>query len=431
MAENLVGNSTILEPAPGAMALGGGAPVIADIKDKGADDYKPKSVADVLTAEAKRLNEEEAAEQKAIKDKATKASEDAKAKVAEKEQAEKDAETKAKADRARANDGKFAKAEKAGADDGEEAEQDGEQPEKTDEQEQEKSRRPRTQEEIQRENEKRRYAVVAERFTPEARAKWDNVPHPVKAELFRLSQERDTEIQRYRQSHERYEQLRQFDEIARTNGRDLRQSLEKVVAVERALAANPISGLDMILREVGPRKPDGQPLSLYEVAQHIVSRGPQAYQQMTAMQVQQQPQQRQPDPEIVALRQELQALKAEQTVVPVVNQFAQAHPDFEQLAPQIKTILESGVIDSIYGSGLSHEQKLSEAYRMAGGRASMQQMPEDTDETHSEVAARPVNPDAGKKSVRGAPSNGADTATDDRETDLREMLRKEMRKLTA
>ena len=431
MAENLVGNSTILEPAPGAMALGGGAPVIADIKDKGADDYKPKSVADVLTAEAKRLNEEEAAEQKAIKDKATKASEDAKAKVAEKEQAEKDAETKAKADRARANDGKFAKAEKAGADDGEEAEQDGEQPEKTDEQEQEKSRRPRTQEEIQRENEKRRYSVVAERFTPEARAKWDNVPHPVKAELFRLSQERDAEVQRYRQSHERYEQFRQFDEIARTNGRDLRQSLEKVVAVERALAANPISGLDMILREVGPRKPDGQPLSLYEVAQHIVSRGPQAYQQMTAMQVQQQPQQRQPDPEIVALRQELQALKTEQTVVPVVNQFAQAHPDFEQLAPQIKTILESGVIDSIYGSGLSHEQKLSEAYRMAGGRASMQQMPEDTDETHSEVAARPVNPDAGKKSVRGAPSNGADTATDDRETDLREMLRKEMRKLTA
>lgn len=430
MAENLVGNSTILEPAPGAMALGGGAPVIADIKDKGADDYKPQSVADVLTAEAKRLNEEEAAEQKAVKDKAAKASEDAKAKVSEKEQAEKDAEAKAKADRARANDGKFAKAEKAEGDDGEEAEQDGEQPEKTDEQEQEKSRRPRTQEEIQRENEKRRYSVVAERFTPEARAKWDNVPHPVKAELFRLSQERDTEIQRYRQSHERYEQFRQFDEIARTNGRDLRQSLEKVVAVERALAANPISGLDMILREVGPRKPDGQPLSLYEVAQHIVSRGPQAYQQMTA-QTMVQPQQRQPDPEIAALRQELAAMKTEQTVVPVVNSFAQTHPDFEQLAPQIKAILESKVIDGIYGSGLSYEQKLSEAYRMAGGRASMQQMPEDTDEAHSEVAARPVNPDAGKKSVRGAPSNGADTATDDRETDLREMLRKEMRKLTA
>jgi hypothetical protein len=431
MNENLVGNSTILEPAPGAMALGGGAPVIADIKDKGADDYKPQSVADVLTAEAKRLNEEEAAEQKAVKDKAAKASEDAKAKVSEKEQAEKDAEAKAKADRARANDGKFAKAEKTEGDDGDEAEQDGEQPEKADEQEQEKSRRPRTQEEIQRENEKRRYSVVAERFTPEARAKWDNVPHPVKAELFRLSQERDTEVQRYRQSHERYEQFRQFDEIARTNGRDLRQSLEKVVAVERALAANPISGLDMILREVGPRRPDGQPLSLYEVAQHIVSKGPQAYQQMAAQPMMQQPQQRQPDPEIAALRQELAAMKTEQTVVPVVNSFAQSHPDFEQLAPQIKAILESKVIDGIYGSGLSYEQKLSEAYRMAGGRASMQQMPEDTDETHSEVAARPVNPDAGKKSVRGAPSNGADTATDDRETDLREMLRKEMRKLTA
>lgn len=423
MNENLVGNSTILEPAPGAMALGGGVPVVESDKGKGVDDHKPQSIEDVLKAEFKTINEEEEAEKQAIKEKATKASEDAKAKVSEKERTEKDVAAKAK-------DSKEAKAEEP--DDGDEyADQEGEQAKKADEQEQEKSRRPRTQEEIQRENEKRRYAVVAERFTPEARAKWDNVPHPVKAELFRLSQERDTEIQRYRQSHERYEQFRQFDEIARTNGRDLRQSLEKVVAVERALAANPISGLDMILREVGPRRPDGQPLSLYEVAQHIVSKGPQAYQQMAAQPMMQQPQQRQPDPEIAALRQELAAMKTEQTVVPVVNSFAQSHPDFEQLAPQIKAILESKVIDGIYGSGLSYEQKLSEAYRMAGGRASMQQMPEDTGETHSEVAARPVNPDAGKKSVRGAPSNGADTATDDRETDLREMLRKEMRKLSA
>ena len=423
MNENLVGNSTILEPAPGAMALGGGVPVVESDKGKGVDDHKPQSIEDVLKAEFKTINEEEEAEKQAIKEKATKASEDAKAKVSEKERTEKDVAAKAK-------DSKEAKAEEP--DDGDEyADQEGEQAKKADEQEQEKSRRPRTQEEIQRENEKRRYAVVAERFTPEARAKWDNVPHPVKAELFRLSQERDTEIQRYRQSHERYEQFRQFDEIARTNGRDLRQSLEKVVAVERALAANPISGLDMILREVGPRRPDGQPLSLYEVAQHIVSKGPQAYQQMAAQPMMQQPQQRQPDPEIAALRQELAAMKTEQTVVPVVNSFAQSHPDFEQLAPQIKTILESKVIDGIYGSGLSYEQKLSEAYRMAGGRASMQQMPEDTGEIHSEVAARPVNPDAGKKSVRGAPSNGADIATDDRETDLREMLRKEMRKLTA
>ena len=113
----------------------------------------------------------------------------------------------------------------------------------------------------------------------------------------------------------------------------------------------------------------------------------------------------------------------------MVNSFAQSHPDFEQLAPQIKAILESKVIDGIYGSGLSYEQKLSEAYRMAGGRASMQQMPEDTGEIHSEVAARPVNPDAGKKSVRGAPSNGADIATDDRETDMDEFFRKELRKL--
>lgn len=425
---NLVGDSTILEPSSSSIEVGNGAPVLIDDKaGKTNDGFKPQSIEDVLDAEAKRLRDDDAKEAESVKAKGKEAAKDAEAKLTEKEKAEKDAKaSEDKAARARSQDGKFAAREAAQAE--------GE-PKEGEAEADKGPHRERTAEEVQRETERRKYAVVAQRFTPEARAKWDNVPHPVKAEIFRLEQEREAESQRTRPMLERYEQIRQYDELSRTNGRDLKQSLEKVVSIEQALARNPIAGLNMILREIGPKKPDGTPISLYEVAQHIVQQGPQAYQQTMARDAQmqqQRPQVPQANPEIAALRQEIQSMRAEQTVVPVVNRFAETHPDFEQLAPQIKMVLDKGIVDDMYGKGLTHEQKLHEAYRIAGGNVSSGYNDEATVTAHSQDAtARPVNPDAGRKSVRGAPSDGEDPALDDQETDVLAILRKEWRKMQA
>jgi len=87
------------------------------------------------------------------------------------------------------------------------------------------------------------------------------------------------------------------------------------------------------------------------------------------------------------------------------------------------------VVEQIYGSGLSIEQRLSEALRMAGGKTPSRSEPEAPFVPAQAIPAAPLNAEAGKKSVRGAPSDGSDTATEETETDLREMLRKEMRKL--
>src|SRR5690606_33203402 len=97
---------------------------------------------------------------------------------------------------------------------------------------------------------------------------------------------------------------------------------------------------------------------------------------------------------------------------------------------QIKGILDSGVINQLYGNGLTLEQKLAEAYRMAGGQPSSING-HAAEAAHSEHEARPVNPDAGKKSVRGAPAGNEDATTFDKETDVRETLRKELRKFKA
>jgi len=397
--------STVLNPQTVSTPSGGGQPNLTEPK---TDEPKSQSIEDVLESESKRLKEADAEAEKSAKEKADTAAKDAKAKADEAKGDKKDEEKPAKA---RAEDGKFAKAEEPKADKGA--------PEKA------ATERAGSDD---RQSEGRKHAEPPARFLPEARTKWANVPNEVKAEVHRVSQEYETEIQKHRAATERYEPIRQYDELAKSNGRELKDSLAKVTEVEQAIARNPIAGLEAVLREIGPRKADGSPITLIEVAHHIVN-NPQAYQQAVQAPVMPQQQQPQTNHEIEALRAEIQNMKAEQTIVPLITRFAEANPDYHALEPKIAEILGSGVIEKIYGTGLSPEQKLAEAYRMAGGNPSSQSAPQAEAAHSSAEPARPVNPDAGKKSVRGAPSDGVDTATDEPETDLREMLRKEMRKL--
>lgn len=398
--------STVLNPQTISNSSGGGQPNLSEPK---ADEPKSQSIEDVLESESKRLKEADTEADKSAKEKADNAAKDAKAKADEAKGEKKDEEKQAKA---RAEDGKFAKADEP----------------KADKSAPEKAATERSGAE-DRQSEGRKHAEPPARFLPEARTKWANVPGEVKAEVHRVSQEYEAEIQHHKAATERYEPIRQYDEMAKSNGRELKDSLAKVTEVEQAIARNPIAGLEAVLREIGPRKADGSPLTLIEVAHHIVN-NPQAYHQAVQQQmVPQTQQQAQPNREIEALRAEIQNMKAEQ-IVPLITRFAEANPDYHALEPQIAEILGSGVVEKIYGTGLSPEQKLAEAYRMAGGNSPSRSESSPALQQHSDAeTVRPVNPDAGKKSVRGAPSDGADTAADEPETDLREMLRKEMRKL--
>lgn len=349
------------------------------------EDAKPQEPAKLSTRDAiaKAFDEAEGKSKAEAEEKAKGAVEDAKAKVAEAEV--KDA---AKPEKARGDDGKFAKAEqepKAEADKGAA----------------EKPATERAAPDDNRQSEGRKYAEPPARFLPEARTKWANVPNEVKAEFHRVSQEMEGEIEQSKVARERYETIRQFDEIARQNGRELKDSLAKVVQIEQHIARDPIGALDTILREIGPRKQDGTPVSLYEVAQVVLQQGPQAQRQMP---------QTQPvsDPQVSALAQELNALKSQMAtaqVAPMLERFAAEHPDYHTLEAQIASVLKSGVVEQLYGNGLSPEQKLAEAYRMAGGSLPSRSEPEPV-QTHSEVApARLVDPD-GQKSIKGAPTAG-------------------------
>jgi len=398
-------STTIDQGVP--LGTGGGKPSLTEpAVDVPKPDAKPETAGDTLKAELERIRGEEAKE---VKAKGEDAAKDAKAKVDEAEKADKDKPAKSRAD-----DGKFAKAKT----DGDEPDVDA----KADKGEPEKAATERAETD-KRQSEGRNHEPPA-RFLPRAKEVWANVPHAVKGEIARMSQEHEAEVTKYREAGERYEPIREFDEIAKSNGRQLKDSLAKVVEVEKALAQNPIAGLESILREIGPRKADGSHLSLMDVVNYV-QQNPQAYQQ-AVNQPRQQTQQQQPNPEVAALRNEIQTMRAEQVAASIITPFAEQNPRYHELEADIAFFLTSGKIPA----SLTPQERLEAAYDMAV-RINPTSSGVPSQAREAPAVAKPVpSDDAGAKSIRGAP-NGQDPDEGDDETDIRKLLKREARKLAS
>src|SRR3546814_9460915 len=124
----------------------------------------------------------------------------------------------------------------------------------------------------------------------------------------------------------------------------LRQLLMVVNELENLLKSNPIAGLNKVLMQAGPRKADGQPVSLMEVAQVIVQKGPQGYQQMMAQAQQPQQQQAQDDPRIAQLQQTIVQMQEQQLAATIIDPFKRDHPRYAELEQDIAFFLQSGKI---------------------------------------------------------------------------------------
>jgi hypothetical protein len=311
--------STDLDTDAGPSAAGGGEVV---------EQAEPASVRSDLEAvfkdDAKAPAKEDApADDKPADENAEKSAKDEPAA----EKAEPKPEQKAeepKPERARAEDGKFAQRQKD------------EQP-----------------------KEGRRLVEAPQSFLPQAKDVWRNTPHAVQTEVARLVQEHEAATQQTRETVERYESIRQYDDLARSNGRDLRESLEKMGQVENLLQRNPLAGLNAILMEIGPRKADGQPFSLYEVAQFVAQQEPSSYQQMIAQG--QQPETPKEDPRVAQLEQRLAQMAEQQAHAAYVEPFAREHPRFQELELDIAFFLQSGKVPT----SLSPMERLAAAYDMA------------------------------------------------------------------
>lgn len=400
MSEELTANSTVLSTNDATIALGAGNPGVSQ-------EPEDTSIQGILTAEAAKIRSEA-------------------------EQAQKSAEDKAKADEA---------APKVDAKASEKAPEKEAPKDETKEASKEVAKEP-VKEPVKADEQTKRYADPPKKFLPEARTKWANVPNEIKAEFHRVSEDHEREIAEYRQYRE---ELREYDEMAKSYGTTLKDTLSRYRAAEQALEQNFGAGVAMIAQQNGmtPAQAIAHVMQGYGISpqQYIqaVQNNPSLAQPQMAPQIQrpQQPMHQQAvDPEtlksqiLMEVRQEIQKeIEIEQNK-PLVREFAASHPDFYEISDKIMEILDMGWVDTLYGNSLSLEQKLAEAYRIAGGRGSSS-IGTAAAAAHSEPEARLGNPDAGKKSVRGAPANGFDPASEEEDTDLQGTLRKELRKIRA
>jgi hypothetical protein len=199
------------------------------------------------------------------------------------------------------------------------------------------------------------------KFLPDAKEKWTNVPRPVQRDVENMAREHEAEVTRYREAADRYEPIRQFDEIARQHGRaGAHESLAELAQLEDMLKGNPLAALNQILLRAGPRKADGQPVSLFEVAQTIVQMGQQGYQRAVAQQPQQAANSN-PDPRIEHLEQRLAQAEERNVAQTVIEPFKAQHPRYQELQGDIALFLKSGKIPG----SLSPSDRLAAAYDMA------------------------------------------------------------------
>lgn len=263
-------------------------------------------------------------------------------------------------------------------------------------------------------------------FLPDAREKWLNVPRPVQRDIDNMAREYETQVQQYQKATERYESLREFDELAQTNGRDLTESLTKLNEIENLMQSNPYAGLNAILQEIGPRKPDGSTVSLYEVAQFVAKQGPEGWQQMVAQRPQQQNQQPQANPEVEQLKKQLADMQVQQTATSVIEPFRAQHPRYDELKGDIAMFLNSGRIPS----SLSAPDRLAAAYDMAERLNPPSNVEQPASQANPDADAR-VDDLSGTKSIKSAPGSASPDLEPDRSGPTRDILREEMRRRRA
>lgn len=249
------------------------------------------------------------------------------------------------------------------------------------------------------------------KFLPKAKELWSNVPNAVKAEIDRVSREHEAEVSQYRESHENWQKLAKYDQLAKQHNVTVSDALERYTAVDALLKNNPIEGIRQVLETIG--------ITPKQYAE-FVTQNPQA--------AQPQRQQPQPDPvaqqtskEVQELRGELTSMRQQQAAREIIEPFAKANPRYFELQGDIAFFLESGKIPNT----LSPSERLEAAYDMAeriNPRSAPAYEPDETDAPEP----KPAVDLRGTKSIRGGPSAGFDPATQGRVKNRRDAIKSAM-----
>ena len=388
--------STVLEPEAPTHAVGGGAPKID------AEPSLRDIIANEVKEEGKAPKDAEPAPQE-DKAKEPEAKPDKDAKPAEKQEQK----PEEKAEKARSPDGKFAKPEAEPAEE------------------------PKPEAKADEAKHEGRRIDPPARFLPDAKEKWTNVPRPVQRDIEVAFREHEAEVTRYREAAERYEGIHQLDQLAEQSGTTLKAALSNYVSMEQALRTDPVTGFKALLSNMGiqPQEAVSHILGAFNIspqalAQHIAN-DPSLYVSRPAAQPQA-PAQRQPDPEVIQLKQQLAAMQEQQLVASVIEPFKQSHPRYAELEPDIAFFLDSGRISQ----NLSPHERLEVAYDMAArmNPASHVEDRASPSQDGPDPARRADNDFSGSKSIKSAPGSVSPDMEPERGGSIRDLLQDELKR---
>ena len=250
------------------------------------------------------------------------------------------------------------------------------------------------------------------RFDDAAKGEWERAPEAVKGAVHRTIREMEAGIQKHKQAAEEFESVREFADMAKQHGTDLKSALKNYVGIEQQLRQNPLQGLQQIVSNLGLKKPDGSPVTLRDIAGHVMGQAPDAVASQSEAQVMELRQQvQQLQEQLGGVQQHFQSQKTA-TVANEVEAFRSMpeHARFNELEDDIAAYLRSGLSDA----NLPPKERLKEAYDYASykrfGPPSVAHT--DANPLLDQTQAPPpmqVKP-AGQKSISGAPGNSTTTA---------------------
>lgn len=276
-----------------------------------------------------------------------------------------------------------------------------------------------------RPSEGRDYSKPPAHFLPRAKEAWATVNPDVQGEVHRMAQNYEKGIAEYKESHENWSKLKDFDQIAKSAGTTVPDYLRSVYAIDQLIRTNPVEGIKRVLATAN--------ITPEQYARHILQQSqqpanPQAQQQGQLQQTVQQLTQKLSQMEQRDQQREEEARLA-QVAQRFIEPFKADHPRYDELESDIAFFLKSGKIPQT----LSETERLEAAYDMAERINPAPKFGANTGPGTPAAPSRPLDP-AGTKSITGAPTPGLSTTkapSKEGAKDLDAILRRSLAKVTA
>lgn len=244
------------------------------------------------------------------------------------------------------------------------------------------------------------------RFAKAAQDAWAQAPEAVRAEVARMETELTAGLQKYKESAEAFEPLRQFDAMAKQGGTTLPQALSAYVNMENLLRSDPVKGMVAVCQNLG--------VDPVQIAQAL------AGQQSSGG----------ASPEVAALKAELAALRQELTGVaqgyqeielkPVkasVEEFASKNPLFNYIADDIAKAIEAQKqagqqpnLEEAYKAALAQHPHLAAQVAQTAAPAALQPDPAQTRKAALSVTGSPSVSNTSTRKPAGSTREALDSA---------------------